>query len=198
MVGEPVKLLSHAWLFVIPRIVAYEAHPSMKFSRQEYWHGLLFPSPGDLPDAGIEPRSLTLQADALPSEPPGKLPSVQRPEFSSWVWKIPCRREWLPTSVFLPGEFHGLQSMGCKESDTTEWLSLTRNIIAKSRLSWEKLNIQKTKIMASGPTTSWQIDGETMETVTDFIFLGSRITADSYYSHEIKRHCSLEEKLWPT
>ena len=60
-----------------------------------------------------------------------------------------------------------------------------------------KLNIQKTKIMASGPITSWQIDGETVETVTDFIFLGSKITADSDCSHEIKRH-SLEEKLWPT
>ena len=54
-----------------------------------------------------------------------------------------------------------------------------------------KLNIQKTKIMASGPNTSWQIDGETMETVTDFIFLGSKITADSDYSHEIKRHLIL-------
>ena len=61
-----------------------------------------------------------------------------------------------------------------------------------------KLNIQKTKIMASGPITSWEIDGETVETVTDFIFLGSKITADSDCSHEIKRTCSLEEKLWPT
>ena len=51
-----------------------------------------------------------------------------------------------------------------------------------------KLNVQKTKIMASGPITSWQIDGETMETVTDFIFLGSKITADGDCSHEIKRH----------
>ena len=51
-----------------------------------------------------------------------------------------------------------------------------------------KLNIQKTKIMISGPITSWQIDGETMETVTDFIFLVSKITADGYWSHEIKRH----------
>ena len=58
-------------------------------------------------------------------------------------------------------------------------------------------NIQKTKNMASGPITSWQIDGETVETVTDFIFLGSKITADGDCSHEIKR-CSLEEKLWPT
>ena len=58
-----------------------------------------------------------------------------------------------------------------------------------------KLNIQKTKIIASGPFTSWQIDGETMETVRDFILGGSKITADSDCSHEIKRCCSLEEKL---
>ena len=58
-----------------------------------------------------------------------------------------------------------------------------------------KLNIQKTKIRASGPITSWQIVVETMETVTDFIFLGCQITADGDYSHEIKRHFSLEEKL---
>ena len=60
-----------------------------------------------------------------------------------------------------------------------------------------KLNIQKTKIMASGPITSWEIDGETVKTVSDFIFLGSKITADGDCSHEIKRH-SLEGKLWPT
>ena len=57
-----------------------------------------------------------------------------------------------------------------------------------------KLNIQKTKIMASGPITSWQIDGETMETVTGFIFLGSKITADGDCSHEIKRHLVLGRK----
>ena len=56
------------------------------------------------------------------------------------------------------------------------------------------LNIQKTKIMASGPITSWLIEGETMETVTDFIFLGSKITADDYCSHEIKRHLLLGRK----
>ena len=60
-----------------------------------------------------------------------------------------------------------------------------------------KLNIQKTKIMASGPVTSWQIDGETVGKVSDFIFLGSKITADGDCSHEIKRH-SLEGKLWLT
>ena len=57
-----------------------------------------------------------------------------------------------------------------------------------------KLNIQKTKIMASGPITSWQIDGETMETMADFIFLGSKITANGDCSHEIKRHLLLGRK----
>ena len=61
-----------------------------------------------------------------------------------------------------------------------------------------KLNSQKTMIMASGPITSWQIDGKTMETVTDFIFLGSKITADDDCSLEIKDTCSWEEKLWQT
>ena len=58
-----------------------------------------------------------------------------------------------------------------------------------------KLNIQKTKIMPSGPITSWEIDGETVETVADFIFLGSEITADGDCSHEFKRHLLLEGKL---
>ena len=58
-----------------------------------------------------------------------------------------------------------------------------------------KFNIQKTKIMASGPITSWQIDGETMETVTDFVFLGSKITADGDCSHEIKRRLLLGRKV---
>ena len=60
-----------------------------------------------------------------------------------------------------------------------------------------KLNIQKTKIMASGPISSWQIDGETVETVADFIFLGSKITADGDCSHEIKRHLLLGRKVMP-
>ena len=67
-----VKLLSRVRLFVTPWTVAYQALQSMGFSRQEYWSGLPFPSPGDLPDPGIEPRSPALQADALPSELPGK------------------------------------------------------------------------------------------------------------------------------
>ena len=61
-----------------------------------------------------------------------------------------------------------------------------------------KLNIQKTKIMASGPITSWEIDGETVEIVSDVIFGGSKIAADGDCSHEIKKHLHLGRKLWPT
>ena len=67
-----LKSLSRVRLFATPWTVAYQAPPSMEFSRQEYWSGLPFPSPGDLHGPGIEPGSLALQADALPSEPPGK------------------------------------------------------------------------------------------------------------------------------
>ena len=69
-----VKSLSGVLLFVTPWTVAHQAPPSMGFFGQEYWSGLPFPSPGDLPDPGIEPRSPALQADALTSEPPGKPP----------------------------------------------------------------------------------------------------------------------------
>jgi len=67
-----MKLLSCVRLFATPWTVAYQGPLSMAFSRQEYWSGLPFPSPGDLPDTGIKPRSPSLQADALLSEPPGK------------------------------------------------------------------------------------------------------------------------------
>ena len=90
------------------------------------------------------------------------------------------------------------------EDDTTlmaeseeELKSLLMKVKKESENVGLKLNIQKTKIMASGPITSWEIDGETVEIVSDFIFGGSRITADGDCSHEIKRHLVLEEKLWP-
>ena len=72
-----------------------------------------------------------------------------------------------------------------------ELKSLLMKVKKKNEKGGLKLNIQKTKMMASGPITSWQIDGETMETVIDFIFLDSKITADSNFSHEIKRHLLL-------
>ena len=80
-----------------------------------------------------------------------------------------------------------------------ELKSLLMKVKEKSEKTGLKLSIQKTKIMTSNLITSRQIDGKTMETVTDFIFLGCKITADGDYNHEIKRHlpCSLEEKPWP-
>ena len=78
-----------------------------------------------------------------------------------------------------------------------ELKNLLMKVKEESKKVGLKLNIQKTKIMVSGPITSWEIDGETVETVSDFIFLGSKITADGDCSHIIKRH-SLEAKLWPS
>ena len=76
-----------------------------------------------------------------------------------------------------------------------ELKSLMMKVKEKSEKVGLKINIQKTKIMASGPITSWQIDGKTMETVTDFIFLGSKITVDGDCCMKLKDGCSLEEKL---
>ena len=84
-----------------------------------------------------------------------------------------------------------------------ELKSLLMKMKEESEKAGLKLNIQKTKIMASGPITSWQVDGQTMETATDFIFLGSKITVDSDCSHEIKRRLLLGRKAmiqlesWP-
>ena len=79
-----------------------------------------------------------------------------------------------------------------------EHKSLLMKVKEESEKVGLKLNIQKTKIMAPGPIISWQIDGATVETVSDFIFWGSKITADGDCSHEIKDAYSLEGKLWPT
>ena len=86
-----------------------------------------------------------------------------------------------------------MQMTSPAESEETR-KSLLMKVKEESEKVGLKLNIQKTKIMASGPITSWQIDGEIMETVTDFIFLGSKITEDGGCSHEIKRHLLLGRK----
>ena len=78
-----------------------------------------------------------------------------------------------------------------------ELQSLLMKVKEESEKAGLKFNMQKTKIMASGPITSWQIDGETMETVRDFIFLVSKITADGDFSHEIKRHLLLGRQAMP-
>ena len=142
-----------------PLTVALQAPLAMEFSRQEYWSGLLFPSPGDLPDPGIEPRSPALWADALPSEPPGK--SNAGLEEAQAGIKITRRNinnlRYADDTTLMAESKEELKSLLMKMKEESEKVGL-------------KLNIQKTKIMASGPITSWQIDGETVETVSDFIF----------------------------
>ena len=143
IVKVKVKSLSRVRLFETPWTVTYQVPLSMGFSRQEFWSGLPFPSPGDLSNPGIEPRSPALQIDALQSGPhpsmtTGKTKALiildsdskestcqcRRPRFDSWLGKTPWRREWIPTPVFLPGEFHGQRSLagyspwGLKELDT--------------------------------------------------------------------------------
>ena len=83
-------------------------------------------------------------------------------------------------------------------AESEELKSLLMKVKEETEKDGLMLNIQKTKIMASSPITSWQIDGETMETVTDFIFLGCKVTVVGDSSHDLKDTCSLEENLWPT
>ena len=83
-------------------------------------------------------------------------------------------------------------------AESEELKSLLMKVKEQSEKAGLKLNIQKMKIMASSPITSWHVDGETMETVIDFIFLGSKITADGDAAMKLKDACSLEEKLWQT
>ena len=84
-VGKKVKSLSRVWLFATPWTVVYQAPLSMGFSRQGYRSGLPFPSPGDRPNPGIEPGSPTLQADALPSEPPGNFYYFAKQRGTQWT-----------------------------------------------------------------------------------------------------------------
>ena len=84
-----MKSLGRVGLFATPWTVGHQAPPSMGFSRQEYWSGLPFPSPGDLPDPGIEPRSPVLQADALTSEPQGSLYMFSL--LKNWLRRLFCR-----------------------------------------------------------------------------------------------------------
>ena len=101
---EWVKSLSHVRLFATPWTVAYQAPPSMGYFRQEYWSGVPFPSPGDLPDPGIEPRAPTVQVDALTSEPPRK-PSI--------VYKMLIYREnWMHLSLQPPMNLYTFQNVG--------------------------------------------------------------------------------------
>ena len=207
----------------------------MGFPRQEYWSELPFPSPGDLPNPGIEPRSPSLKSDSLLSETtncgiPDHLTCLLRNLYAGQETTVRTRcgttnwfkigkgvRQGCILSPYLCNFYaeYIMWNAGLNESqagikiagkninnlryadDATlmaeseeELNSLLMRVHEKNEKASLKPNIQKTKIVASGPFTSWQIDGEKWETVTDFIFLGSKITADGDCSCEIKR-CSL-------
>ena len=129
-----VKLLSHVQLFATPWTIAYQTSLTMGFSRQEYWSGLPFPSPGDLPDPGIKPRFPTFQADTLPSKPPEK-PSLPPNEVHSFLeslswtvfyqvenstpWILPTGPSSIPKNgsppfLILPSIFEGSSHVFCK------------------------------------------------------------------------------------
>ena len=112
-----VKSLSRVWLFATPWTVASQAPLSMGFSRQEFWSGLPFPSPGDLPNPGIEPQSPALQADALSSEPPGKphlrLPQSESLKIGPRTWILPRSPSWSSQRWILD---HPFPSYGRKDS----------------------------------------------------------------------------------
>ena len=103
-----VQSLSHVRLFVTPWTVAHQAPLSVEFSRQEYWSGLPFPFPGDLPNSGIKPGSPTLQADSLPSEPPGKPTQTLLKYFQGW--EISC---FTRTPIPLPDSLSRKVSLLC-------------------------------------------------------------------------------------
>ena len=124
------------------------------------------------------------------------------PAYLTYMQSTSCKMPgWMKHKLEsrLPGEISITSDM---QMTPTLWQKWRTKLLMKAKEESEtvglKLNIQKTKIMASGPITSWQIDGETMKTVRDFIFLGSKITADSDCSMNFKNTCSLEEKLWLT
>ena len=129
-----VKSLSRVWLFATWWTVAYKASPSMGFSRQEYWSGLPFPSPGDLPDPGIEPGSPALQADALTSEPPGK-PLAAAAAKSLQSYPTLCDP--------IDGSPPGSSVSGILQARTLEWVAISFS------------NAWKWKVKVKSPSRVW-------------------------------------------
>ena len=128
---------------------AYQAPPSMGFSRQGYWSGLPFPSPGDLPNPGIELRSPTLEVEALPSKPLGK-PYMQSTSCKMPGWMKHKLESRLPGETSITSDMHDTTIM----AESEELKSLLMKVKEESEKVDLKLNIQKTKIVESGPITS--------------------------------------------
>ena len=126
---------------------------------------------------------------------PAYLSYMQSTSWKMLGWNKHKLESRLLGEVSITSECRWHHPYGRSEEELKSLLMKVKVEIEKVGL---KLNIQKMKIMASDPITSWEIDGETVETASDFIFLGSKITTDGDCSHEIKRRLLLEGKLWPT
>ena len=174
-----------------PWTVACQAPLSWGFPRQEYWNFLPSLSPGDLPDPGIKPRSCALQADSVPSEPPEQSVSFDHIVQNATLDESQAGIKTAGRNVSNFRYAYDTTPVAESEEELRSFLMKVKEEREKAGL---KLNIHKTKVMASGPITSWQTDGETMETVIDFIFLGYKITEDGDCSHEIKRCLPLGRK----
>ena len=115
------------------------------------------------------------------------------PAYLTCIHHAKCQVEWsISWNQDCQEKYHNLRYLRWHHPYSTKQRG-TKEPLGESEKTVLKLNIQKTKIMASGPITSWQINGETMETVTDFIFLGFKITEDGYCSHEIRTQFLLGE-----
>ena len=177
--------------WTIAWILAIQAALSMGFSKWEYWSGLPFPSRGQL----SQPRNW------------------MQVSVHQGCILLPCLfnlyAEYIMRNAGLEEAQAGIKIAGINinnfsYADDThpygrKWRGTKQPLDESERREWKvglKLNTEKTKIMASGPITLWEIDGETVETVSDFIFGGSKITADGDCIHEIKRHLLLGKKIW--
>ena len=166
---------------------------SMGFSRPEYSSGLPCPTPWHLSDPGIEPLSLMSPALAGGFFTTSTTWETLYVEYIMWN----ARLDESQTGIKLAGgninNLRYADDTTLKAESEEKLKSLLMKVKEESEKAGLKLNIRM-KIMASGPIASWQIDGKTMETVTNFIFSGSKVTADSDCSQEIKRHLLLERK----
>ena len=146
----------------------------------------------DLPNLGLN-LGLPLQADSLPAEPPGSPGGL-------YMWSTSCnmlnqmKQAGIKIARRNSNNLRYADDITLKAESKEELKSLLMKLKEDSEKTGLKFNIQKTKIIVSSPISSWLIDGEKVETMTDFIFLGSKITADSDNRHEIKRHFLLGRK----
>ena len=172
---------SHVWLFAILWTVAYQASPSMGFSRQEYRSGLPFPSPGDLPDPGIEPRSPSLWADALPSEPPGKPKVISNKLTSYFISTVFFIQRWQNFEVLENRYFiWGTVTLKLCNWRPLTFLFFSLNFKIINCLGFNLLGVQKEAIVWLSITLNFSLTN----TLTLIHFIGQHLNLlKSFFCH---------------